>query len=363
MEDLYKILGVSKTATDDEIRKAYKKLAIKYHPDKNPGNKDAEEMFKKVSGAYEVLSNKEKRQQYDMGGMNNPFGNSSGFRRPGGGNPFEDIFGGGFGFEDIFGGMGGRQQNPENVVKNINASLNVTFEEAVNGCVKNLTLKTPIICKECKGTGEDVHSKIVTCQTCHGNGYIVDHMNFLNAIRGGRMRCPQCNGKGKIFSGKCNHCHGSGKEGLETRTIKINIPPGAFNGLKLRVSGEGEYNPFGNRKGDLFITLIVPNQSSNGKFTRQADSINLETFVEISYYDLLFKKEAIIKSITNKDLKFKIPEYVSFGDIIRLKGEGIQAVGMSNRKGDLLIKIKLKPIKNLTKEQKELLEKFNSMIN
>lgn len=359
--DYYNILGVSRNASEDEIKKAYKKLAIKYHPDKNPGNKEAEEMFKKVSAAYETLSNKEKRQQYDMGGMGG-FGSSSssGFRRARSANPFEDIFGGGFGFDDIF-----RSQPQEELPKNINVTLNISFEEAYTGCIKNITLKTPIICKECTGSGFDIHSKMVNCPTCKGKGWISQNINFMNFLNGavGKMKCPSCDGKGKTFASKCKRCGGTGKDGVETRTIKINIPAGAFSGLKLRISGEGEYSPFGKRKGDLFITLIVPNQSSDGKFIRSNNSINLETNIEMSYYDYLVNKEAVIKNITGKEIKFKIPDNVSFGDVIRIRNEGIYAVGDSNKKGDLLIKLSLKPIKNLTAEQKELLKKFNSTVN
>lgn len=364
MKDLYETLGVSKTATDEEIKKAYKKLAIKYHPDKNPGNKEAEEKFKEISAAYEILSNKEKRQQYDMGGMNNnPFGGSqSGFRRSSG-NPFEDLFGGGFGFEDLFGGMGRQSSQYREAPRNINTLLNVSFEEAIFGCVKNLVLKLPETCNECNGLGKDIHSKMENCSSCGGKGYIVDQSNILNAMRGGKIRCPNCEGKGKVYTSSCKRCGGTGKSGVVTKTIKINIPPGSFNGLKLRVGGEGEYNPIGRKRGDLIITLIVPNQSSDGKFTRNEDSLNLNTNIELSYYDYLIKKETSIKSLANKDIKFKIPENVSFGDTIRIKGEGVSSPGMPNKKGDLMIKLKLKPIKNLTSEQKELLKKFNTMIN
>ena len=362
--DYYKILGVSKNATDEEIKKAYKKLAIKYHPDKNPGNKEAEEMFKKISAAYEVLSNKEKRQKYDMGGMNGGFDQSftSGFGR--GHNPFEDFFGGGFGFEDVFNGMGGRgRTNSYDPPKNINAALNITFEEAVFGVVKNLTIKEAKTCEHCKGTGHDLNSPVVKCKRCGGSGRIKDQSNIMNMVRGITIPCPECQGSGNKYSSSCKHCYGSGKGSVETKTIKINIPPGSSNATKLRIARGGEWNKIGSEKGDLIITLVVPQSSSDGRFTRSNNNlIDLETSIELSYYDFLVLPEIKIKTLDNKEVKFKIPDGVSFGDIIRIKNEGVPSLGNITKKGDLLIKLRLKPVKNLTAEQKDLLEKFNETL-
>ena len=364
--DYYKILGVSKNATDDEIKKAYKKLAIKYHPDKNPGNKEAEEMFKKISAAYEVLSNKEKRQQYDMGGIGGFGGFSSGFRNPrsgAAGNPFEDLFGGGFGFGDIFNNMTGNQSINDQP-KNVTANLNISFEEAFTGCIKNISIKSKSKCNHCNGTGWDLNSRMEKCKTCGGKGVIQDVSNPLfQMFHGGLKKCPTCNGLGKNYTVHCRYCRGSGNGNIENKSIKINIPPGAFNGLKLKVSGEGEYNNSKTRKGDLIINLIIPNNSINGKFIRRTIDPNIETEIEVSYYDFLMKNDIRILSLSNKEIKFKIPENVTFGDTIRLKNEGCPNINNSSIKGDLLIKIKLKPIKNLTNEEKELLKKFNLLIN
>jgi len=365
--DYYKILGVPKNATEDEIKKAYKKLAIKYHPDKNPGNKEAEEMFKKVSAAYEVLSNKEKRQQYDMGGMGGFGGtSSSGFRRPRSGNPFEDLFGGGFGFDDVFskmnGGFGGGTFNDPPT--NLNASLNVSFEEAYFGCVKNITLKTKTKCKFCNGSGHHINSKFITCPTCKGKGVVINKTrNIFDMFGSTTMECPSCHGSGRHYEESCIHCHGSGFGNIETKTLKINIPSGAFNGLKLRVSGEGEFNKSITKKGDLIINLVIPNQSIDGKFTRQNGSLDLNTMIDVSYYDFVIKKEIMIKSMANKDIKFKIPDNITFGDIIRIKNEGCTELANQTKKGDLLIKVRLKQLKKLTDEEKDLLEKFNLLIS
>lgn len=305
MEDYYKILGVSKNATPEEIKAAYRKKAIKYHPDKNPGDKNAEEMFKNISLAYETLSDKEKRFNYDNGSFRS---SSSGFksRNPGQGMNMEDFLRSAFAGDNPFGGnpFGGDPFNPfgrrQNMdyPKDVDTYLNVSFEESLKGATKNIKIKQL----------ED--------------GIIREHI------------------------------------------LKINIPEGAFSGLKLRIPGKGEYNKSKTMRGNLYINLNVENKSSDGKFYRTSnDTIDISTKLSISYFDFLNDKTySIISPRTGTEIKFKIPRNTSIGESIKLAGHGFKQMN-SNKIGSLLITILLKPIKNFTDEKRKALEMFNQLLD
>ena len=355
MEDFYKILGVNKNATQDEIKSAYRKLAIKYHPDKNPGDKNAEEMFKKVSLAYDTLSDTEKRKNYDNGGFNNTHFSSnfkgSGF---GGFNPddiFREFFGGGNPF-DSFGGFH-QQKTQTDLPKDVEANIQITFEEALQGCEKNIRLRLKDPCSNCHGLGYDNNSKTEVCPTCRGKK-IIGGMLFTQT-------CPACKGEGVIHTNPCKKCGGSGFFGSSEKTMKINIPQGVFSGLKMRVPGQGEWNRSKTMKGNLYIIVNVPDRSSDGKFYR-IDQLNIGMDLNISYFDYLSGKVFVIKSPkNNNEIKFKIPKNIQIGELTKLQGLGFKDMN-SNRVGDLLIKVIIKPIKNLTNEKLEALKKFNDLL-
>jgi len=352
MEDFYKILGVNKNATQDEIKAAYRKLAIKYHPDKNPGDKNAEEMFKKVSVAYDTLSDKDKRQKYDNGGFDNAHFNSGfnghGFGGFGGFNP-DDIFREFFGGGDPFAGFH-QQRSSTDLPKDIEVSIQVTFEEALKGCTKNIRLRMKDPCPDCHGRGYDNNSKTEICPACKGR---------KRSIFG---TCSTCNGEGVIHTNPCRKCGGSGIYGSSEKSMKINIPQGAFSGLRMRIPGQGEWNKSKTIRGNLFILVNVSKYSSDGKFYKIDNSLNIGMDLEISYFDYLSDKVFSIKSpLNNNEIKFKIPKNIKIGECTKLPGLGFKNLNGQGT-GDLLIKILLKPIKNLTSEKLEALEKFNNLL-
>lgn len=359
--DYYDILGVAKTADASEIKSAYRKLAIKYHPDKNPDNKEAEEMFKEAAEAYEILSNPEKRQRYDQFGH---AGNSaSGFGGGGGMNmddifsQFGDIFGGGGSPFDSFFGGGGRSGGGRRVQRgsNLRIKVKLTLSEIANGVEKKVKVNKQINCKTCDGTGAKDKASYHTCKTCGGSGSVRRVTNTILGQMQTTSTCPTCNGEGVEITAKCTSCHGDGLQRGE-ETITINIPAGVSEGMQLSMSGKGNAAPRGGVPGDLIIAIEeVPHE------TLKRDGINIIYDLYINFADAALGTSVEIPTIDGK-AKIKIEAGTQGGKILRLKGKGIPEVN-SYHTGDQLVYVNVWTPKAVSAEERSLLEKLKNSAN
>ncbi|RKD13836.1 molecular chaperone DnaJ [Pelobium manganitolerans] len=362
--DYYDVLGVAKGATAEEIKKSYRKLAIKYHPDKNPDDKGAEEKFKEAAEAYEVLSNPEKRQRYDQFGHAGAQGGFGGF---GGGSmnmedifsQFGDIFGGGGGspFDSFFGGGGGQTRGGRRVQKGTNLRIKVklTLEEIANGVEKKIKVNKQVLCNTCGGSGAKDKNSFSTCKTCGGSGAVRRVTNTILGQMQTTSTCPTCNGEGSTISAKCNTCHGDGVTRGE-ETISINIPAGVSEGMQLSMSGKGNAAPRGGVPGDLIILIEeTPHE------TLKREGINVIYDLHVSFVDATLGATIEVPTIDGK-ARIKLDPGTQGGKILRLKGKGIPEVN-SYHKGDQLIQVNIWTPKILNNEEREVLEKLKESAN
>ncbi|MEL7596608.1 MAG: molecular chaperone DnaJ [Clostridiaceae bacterium] len=346
-KDYYDILGISKGASDDEIKKAYRKLAMKYHPDRNPDNKEAEEKFKDINEAYQVLSDPQKKSQYDQFGttdFNGGFGGSGGFDFSGMGG-FEDIFDSFFG-----GGFSSRRRNGPERGADLEYTLNLTFEEAVFGVEKEISISKNEICDDCNGTGSKPGSNSKTCDKCGGTGQVRYQRNTPLGSFVSTSTCDKCNGTGKIISDPCSHCHGKGTV-RKNKKVKIKIPAGVDTGNVLPLRGQGEPGKNGGPTGDLYINIRV---SSHKVFNRKGFDIYIEE--HISFGKASFGTELKVPTIDG-DVKYKVPAGTQSGTVFRLRGKGVPKVNGHGR-GDEYVKIIVDIPKVLNEKQKETLLAF-----
>ncbi|NGF58315.1 molecular chaperone DnaJ [Parapedobacter sp. SGR-10] len=357
--DYYDVLGISRQADAAEIKSAYRKLAIKYHPDKNPGDKEAEELFKEAAEAYEILSNPEKKARYDRFGH---AGNSaSGFG--GGGmnmedifSQFGDIFGGGNPFESFFGG-GGRSRGGRRVQKgsNLRIKVKLTLEEIAKGVEKKVKVNKLVHCQTCDGTGAKDKSSYHTCTTCGGSGSVRRVTNTILGQMQTTSTCPACNGEGIEVTAKCTTCKGEGLVRGE-ETLSINIPAGVSEGMQLSMSGKGNAAARGGIPGDLIILIEeVPHD------TLKRDGINVIYDLYINFADAALGTSVEIPTIDGK-AKIKIEPGTQGGKILRLKGKGIPEVN-SYHKGDQLVYVNIWTPKAVSSEEREILEKLKGSAN
>jgi len=352
--DYYEVLGVSKNATKDEIKKAYRKQALKYHPDKNPGNKKAEESFKEAAEAYEVLSNDEKRARYDRFGHAGMSGAGNGFG--GGGMTMEDIFAS-FGdiFGDAFGGFGGfgtgrRSSRRVNKGSNLRVKVKLNLEEIANGAEKKIKVTKYDTCTKCGGTGAADPDSLTTCSTCHGSGHVTRLTNTLLGQMQTTSVCPSCSGEGKTITKKCPACYGEGivqKEDI----IKINIPAGVVKGMQMTVSGKGNAPRRGGVYGDL---LVVIDESEHPDLIREGNDLIYNLFISIP--DAILGTHVEVPTVDNK-VKIKIEPGTQPGKILRLRGKGLPEVNGYGR-GDLLVNVNVWIPRNLEREEIKVFEKF-----
>lgn len=351
-EDYYKLLGISKDASADEIKKAYRKLAVKYHPDKNPGDKEAEEKFKEISHAYEILSNPEKRQQYDQFGENAfqyggaGAGGFNGFHDPF--DIFQDVFGGSFGdvFEGMFGFGGGGGRNRVSRGRDLEYSLKLDFLEAVKGAEKKIKVRKYDTCSDCKGTGAKAGTGKTTCGTCGGRGQVSQSSGFFSIAR----TCNSCGGSGEIIKDPCMTCTGTGRKEV-TKKITITIPAGVDNGTRLRIPGEGEAGKNGGPYGDMYVYISARDHEY---FTRR--DYDLLYVAPVSFTQLVFGDEIKVPGI-EEDLSMTVPAGTQTGQVFRLKGKGITRLG-GRSKGDQLVKVEVVIPTNLNAEQKKILKEY-----
>ncbi len=349
-KDYYEVLGVNKDASDEEIKKAYRKLAMKYHPDRNPDNPKAEEHFKEAKEAYETLSDGQKRAAYDQyghsafesGGMGggNPFGAGAGA----GGFDFGDIFG------DIFGGArggGGRTQAHRG--SDLRYNLEITLEEAARGAQKQIRIPTMVECETCKGSGAKPGTSATTCQTCAGHGQVRMQQGFFSI----QQTCPRCHGSGKQISSPCGSCHGAGRT-KQHKTLEIKIPAGIDTGMRLRHSGHGEAGSNGAPSGDLYVEIHI---RPHNVFQREGDDLHCE--MPISFATAALGGEIEIPTLDGK-ASIKIPAETQSGKIFRLRGKGIKGMRTGTH-GDLNCHVVVETPSNLTERQKELLREFESI--
>ncbi|MBN2060895.1 MAG: molecular chaperone DnaJ [Deltaproteobacteria bacterium] len=343
--DYYEILDIARDAGEDEIKKAYRKLAMKYHPDRNPNDREAEEKFKEAAEAYEVLRDRDKRQIYDQYGHEGLSGTGfSGF------SGFEDIFSS-FGdiFEDFFGfGTGRRRRTNARKGRDLRYDMELTLEEAFTGKEERITFKKMVSCNACKGSGITPGSEPQVCGTCQGRGNVIRSQGFFQI----NTTCPACHGQGRIVTDPCKKCGGKGKISAE-REISIKIPAGVDNGSQLRLRGEGEAGEHSGPPGDLFIVIHV---KEHPFFTRESEHLICE--IPISFHQAALG-DIIPIPILDKDEThdLKIPMGTQPGDIITLRGMGMPSLQRGYR-GDLLVKIIVKIPQKLTSRQKELLKDF-----
>ena len=352
--DYYEVLGIGRTATDDEIKKAYKKLAKQYHPDLNPDSKTAEEKFKEVSEAYQALSDPNSRARYDQFGHDDPggFGGGNPF---GGGSPFGG-FGGGFGdiFETFFGGGGFNQRSDPNAPQQGNdmrLDIQVTFEEAAKGVEKEVNINVGADCEECHGSGASGESGRETCGNCGGSGKV--RMNQTTPF--GQFQtvrtCPTCNGTGSIIREPCPKCKGSGRM-KKTRKLKVSIPAGVDNDSRLRMQGEGEGGLNGGRPGDLFVYISV---KPHKFFRRDGDHVYLEHPITFSQAALGAELEV---PTLDGNVKLDIPDGTQTGTTFRLRGRGFPKLRGYGR-GDQHVRVKVVTPTHLSEDQKELLRQLS----
>ena len=356
--DYYEVLGLQKGAGIDDIKKAYRKLALKYHPDRNPDNKEAEEKFKEVAEAYEVLSDEEKRARYDQfgfAGVDPNYGAGQGG------------FGGGFGgfgdfgdLGDIFGsffGGGGSSRASSNAPRrgeNVGARLELTFEEAAFGCEKEVTVQRIENCPACSGTGS-ADGVVETCSTCRGSGQVRTTQSFMGMTMQSSTVCPQCNGKGKVIRTPCNTCKGKGKV-RRSQKIKVKVPAGVDHGQSVRVRGEGCVGTNGGPSGDVLVEIYIRRHPI---FARQEYTVLCE--VPISFAQAALGGEIQVPTLDGK-VSFEIPEGTQTGTVFTLPAKGIPVVN-SRRRGDQRFTVVVETPTKLTKEQKELLRQLDGSMD
>ena len=351
-EDYYKLLGVNREASDSELKKAYRKAAMKYHPDRNPGDKGAEEKFKAVSEAYEVLSDNKKRQIYDQLGHDGLSG--QGYSGPGNA---EDIFSS-FGsiFEDFFGFNQGGSQRQQRARKgtDLRYDLTISFKEAVFGTEKKIEFRRRMNCKPCNGSGARPGSVAQTCPTCQGAGQVRRTQGFFSVS----MTCPTCKGSGTIIRDEdiCKSCNGEGIT-LETREMNVKVPAGVDSGLKLRLSSEGEAGTFGGPSGDLYVVLNV---EEDRKFIR--DDLNILVHKELSFVQLALGCKIEVETLEGME-NIDIPAGTQHGDHIKLKQKGVPNLRSRTNRGDFLVEVRANIPKRLNKEQRETLVNFAKLSN
>ena len=347
-QDFYTTLGVSRTASEDEIKKAYRKLAMKYHPDRNQGNKEAEEKFKEVQKAYDTLSDKQKRAMYDQ------YGHAAFEQGAGAGAGGFGGFGGaqGFDFSDIFsqmfgGGSGARQQNYQGA--DLQYSVEISLEEAAKGVKKRLTIPTYEECDVCHGSGAKPGTSATTCSNCRGSGTV----HIRQAIFQMQQTCPACHGSGKEIKDPCLKCRGEGRV-KAGKTVEVDIPAGIDDGQRIRLSGEGEPGRNGAPAGDLYISVHV---KAHKIFER--NGLDLHCELPISFTVAALGGEVEVPTLDGK-VKLNIPKETQTGRRMRVKGKGIKSL-RSSATGDLYCHVLVETPVNLTDRQKELLEEFEKI--
>jgi molecular chaperone DnaJ len=361
-DELYKTLGVKKDASEDEIKKAYRKLARQYHPDRNPGDKEAEEKFKEVSAAHDVLSDPEKRKEYDAGpafggfggGGGNPFGGAGGA-----GGPF-GAQGGSFGADlgDLFGGLfnrgggGGRARAQSVRGRDLETEVDLSFDQAINGTQLSVTVPKQERCETCHGSGAAPGTSPVTCPRCEGRGVDPQNQGFFSI----QQPCPQCGGAGEIIEDPCPTCGGSGVT-QQTKRYKVNIPAGVKDGTRIRLAGKGEAGPRGGPAGDLYVTTRV----AASPVFRRLDDGNLEVTVPISIPEAVAGGTIEVPTLEGTK-KIKVAPGTKHGAIQRLRGEGAPRAKGKGR-GDIRYRLEIEVPKDLSEEQQKAVEELATALN
>jgi molecular chaperone DnaJ len=365
MADYYDILEISRNATADEIKKAYRKKALQYHPDKNPGNAEAEKRFKEISESYEVLSDDKKRQLYDRhgkagvqgaagGGMHQEtmdealrtFMGAFGMGGGGGGESIFDFFGGGGGGSEY----GREERSSARQGASKRANVTVSFEEAARGVDKELAITNYVTCSDCKGKGSSSAKGVKTCPDCAGRGQVFEQRGFFSMT----SPCAKCHGEGKIITDPCKKCSGQGVV-REKQHIKIHIPAGVDSGMRLKMNGYGDAGQGGGPSGDLYVFITV---DPHEMFEREGNDITLDLPISFTEAALGCKKD--VPTLTGHTCRISIPEGTQNGKVFRVKGEGFPNVH-GHGKGDLLTKIFVETPSELSSKQKELLQQFSEL--
>ena len=356
-KDFYQVLGIANNATPEEIKRAYRKLAQKYHPDANPGDSTAEERFKQISEAYGILSDTEQRQEYDElrrlvesgayrnfdGGGGNPFGGGGQRIRV---EDLSDLFGGGLG--DLFGGRASRARPGPQRGADTTADLTISFDDAVNGLVTEVAVRGQAPCSRCGGSGAEPGTAIDVCPTCGGDGVVASNQGFFSFSQ----PCPQCGGSGRLVTTPCAQCRGRGTE-VRTRNIKVKIPAGIKDGATVRLAGKGAPGQAGGPPGDLLVKVHV---GTHELFARRGDNLHLT--VPVSFTEAALGTSIEVPTLDGK-VTIKVPAGTPSGKTLRVKGRGIR----SGKKpvGDLLVKIEVVVPAKVSKEEKKLLEELSAL--
>ena len=358
--DYYEVLGVAKTATEDEIKKAYRSLAKKYHPDMNPGDKEAEVKFKEVNEAYAVLSDSEKRQKYDRFG-HAAFDPASG----GGGSGFGGFggFGGDFDFGDIFssffgGGGGGSSRSRQNMPmegEDIATRVTVSFEEAAFGCKKEITFQRIESCPDCSGSGAEKGTSPETCKNCRGTGRVTVQQQTMLGYMQTQRACSECRGTGKIIKSPCKNCNGKGRIKINKK-LEVNIPAGIDNRQNIILRSQGSAGLNGGPNGDLIIEVRVKEDKI---FERDGNNIYCD--IPISFVEATLGAEIEVPKLGGGTDKFTIPEGTQSGTSFTMKGKGIPDIN-TKRKGDLIFTVQIETPRNLNSEQRKMLEAFGNSL-
>lgn len=350
--DYYETLGVAKNASDSEIKKSYRKMAMKYHPDRNPNDKEAVDKFKEATEAYEVLKDSSKRSQYDQFGHNGPsmggggFGGQGGFE---GGFDFGDIFSN---FGDIFGDGSTKKRSVSSRGSDVRYNIEISLKEAYEGVSKNINFKIAAKCNDCDGTGSKDKDRYTDCQDCQGSGKVRAQQGFFIVER----TCGSCQGSGKVIKNPCGTCNGEGRVQKEKKLV-VKIPAGVDEGNRIRISGEGEAGSRGGENGDLYVFVIVKNHEL---FSRDDNDIYCE--IPLKFTTAALGGNIEVPIIDGTKAQLKIPQGTQSGQQFRLKSKGMSILNSGSRRGDMFVKAAIETPVNLSKEEKDILSKLDQMM-